>query len=52
MAKPIKLTPILKGKDAINFFIRLSDNKDKKVDVSVMNSIKESANKLKSILVK
>lgn len=51
MAKPIKLTPILKGKDAINFITRLNNNKDKKVEANVLSSIKNSANKLKSILV-
>jgi hypothetical protein len=49
MAKPIKNTPVLEGKDAINFFIQLEENKDKKVDKARLLAIRESAQQLKSI---
>ena len=32
MAKPIKNTPVLKGKDAINFYAKIEENRSKKVD--------------------
>lgn len=50
MAKPIKHTPILKGKDAINFFIEMDKNKNKKIDNAFVASILKDAAKLKSIL--
>jgi len=50
MAKPIKNTPVLKGKDAINFLTNLDSNKGKKVDSSQLTSIQKNAQKLKSIL--
>jgi hypothetical protein len=49
MAKPIKNTPVLEGKDAINFFSKLQENKDKKVDKAYLLSIREEAKKLQSI---
>ena len=52
MAKPIKNTPVLTGKDAVNFFNNLDMNKDKKVDRGVILSIREAAKKMQSILVK
>jgi hypothetical protein len=50
MAKPIKSTPILKGKDAINFYAKLEENKSKKVDKATLLAIRESAMQLRSIL--
>jgi len=50
MAKPIKNTPILKGQDAINFFVNLDSNKNKKVDREQLASIRKSAQLLGSIL--
>jgi hypothetical protein len=50
MAKPIKNTPILTGRDAVNFFAKMEENKGKKVDASRLLSIREDAQKLKSIL--
>jgi hypothetical protein len=50
MAKPIKNTPILKGKDAINFYAKLEENKSKKVDKATLLAIRESAMQLRSIL--
>lgn len=52
MAKPIKNTPTLKGKDAINFYAKLEENRSKKVDRSYLMSIRHEAAKLKSILKK
>jgi hypothetical protein len=49
MAKPIKNTPVLEGKDAINFFKKLEENKDKKVDRARLLDIRESAQQLQSI---
>jgi len=50
VAKPIKNTPVLEGKDAINFFTKLEQNKDKKVDQVRLLAIRESARQLQSIL--
>lgn len=50
MAKPIKLTPIVTGKDAINFFAKMESNKSKIVDRGKVVSIREDAQKLKSLL--
>jgi len=50
MAKPIKNTPVLTGRDAVNFFAKIEENKDKKVDQSRLVSIREDAHKLRSIL--
>ncbi len=49
MAKPIKNTPVLEGKDAINFFTKLEENRDKKVDRARLLAIRESAQQLQSI---
>lgn len=51
MAKPIKNTPVLTGKDAVNFLNNLEQNKSKKVDKAYLLSIRENAKKLQSILV-
>lgn len=50
MAKPIKNTPLSKGKDAINFFVNIESNRNKKVDEAQLSSIQKSAQQLKSIL--
>jgi hypothetical protein len=49
MAKPIKNTPVLEGKDAVNFFAKIEENKDKKVDKAYLLSIRENARQLQSI---
>jgi hypothetical protein len=49
MAKPIKNTPVLEGRDAVNFFMKLEENKDKKVDRARLLAIRESAQQLQSI---
>jgi len=50
MAKPIKNTPVLKGKDAVNFYTQLEASRDKKVDRATLLAIRESAEQLRSIL--
>ncbi len=50
MAKPIKHTPIVKGNDAVNFFKLLEENKHKKIDKSIILSMRQNAQKLKSVL--
>lgn len=50
MAKPIKNTPVLKGKEAINFYNTINSNRDKKVSNDFLMAIKSDADKLKSIL--
>ncbi|HEY8687642.1 MAG TPA: hypothetical protein VIM07_00290 [Chitinophagaceae bacterium] len=50
MAKPIKHTPVLKGKDATNFYTKIEENRYKKVDADYLLSIRHEAQKLKSIL--
>jgi hypothetical protein len=49
MAKPIKNTPVLEGKDAINFFAKLEENRNKKVDRAHLLAIRESARQLRAI---
>lgn len=51
MVKPIKITPVLKGKDALNFFSKMEENKNKKVDKQYLESILQEAKKLQSIFV-
>lgn len=52
MAKPIKVTPVLKGKDAANFLKRVDENRAKKVSNDVLLDIREIAKEFKAILVK
>lgn len=52
MAKPIKITPVLKGEDAINFYKRLEANKEKKVSKEYLATIRESAKSLQARLKK
>lgn len=49
MAKPIKITPVLKGQDALNFHrsVRYSDTV--RVRKDVLLGIREDANKLKAL---
>jgi hypothetical protein len=49
MAKPIKETPVLHGKDAIRFAEAMKINSAKKVDSNVMAKMRESFNKIKAI---
>ncbi|MBS1519570.1 MAG: hypothetical protein JST50_01130 [Bacteroidetes bacterium] len=52
MAKPIKETPILKGKDAVTFFQNMKEAENKTVSAAELSRIKQEANKLKSLFVK
>lgn len=49
MAKLIKETPILRGKDAIRFFQHMKKAETEKVSPEIKERIKASYNKLKSI---
>ena len=49
MAKPIKETPILRGKDAVNFFSNMKEAENKKVSAAEINKIRSNADRLKSI---
>jgi hypothetical protein len=42
MAREIEVTPVIKGKDAVNFWKKLNENKNKKVDKSVLSRIEQS----------
>jgi len=49
MAKPIKETPILKGKDAVNFLQNMKEAENKTIPAEEIARIKVNAEKLKSI---
>ena len=49
MAKPIKITPVLKGQDAVNFHRNLKTSNAVKVSKDVLHAIREDADKLKSL---
>lgn len=49
MAKPIKETPILTGRDAVNFFNNMEKAKTEKVPDSVRQRMKSNYLKLKAI---
>jgi hypothetical protein len=49
MAKPIKETPILKGKDAERFVQEMEKSKTIKASAETINRIKANYNELKSI---
>ncbi|HEX7357939.1 MAG TPA: hypothetical protein VF270_09545 [Ignavibacteriaceae bacterium] len=51
MAKPIKITPVLKGKDAVNFLNKLDIQSHKKVSRDFLLSIRKDAQKLKAIYI-
>lgn len=42
MAKPIKNTPVLKGKEAINFSNKIAANTQKKVSLEELFAVRES----------
>jgi hypothetical protein len=50
MAKPIKHTPVLTGKAAINFLSKMKENKTKVAPQSYLSSIQDNAKQLQSIL--
>lgn len=49
MAKPIKITPVLKGDDAVNFFRSLRESDDRRVSKDALFIIRRDADKLKSL---
>jgi hypothetical protein len=49
MAKPIKETPILTGRDAVNFFQVMKASESKRVSPAELSKIKENAQRLKNI---
>lgn len=50
MAKPIKNTPVLKGKEAVDFYKTIDLNRDKKASIDSLTAIRTDANKLKELL--
>ena len=49
MAKPINITPVLRGKDAISFLLKIKANSTRKIKVATLRSISKDANALKAI---
>lgn len=49
MAKPINITPVLRGKDAISFLTKIKANSVRKVKVSTLQNISKDANALRVI---
>lgn len=52
MAKPIKETPVLKGKDAEKFVRQMEAAKGDSIDTKTMNRIKENYSKISSLVKK
>ena len=50
MAKPIKETPILKGKNAVNFLREVAKNPKQKVSAETTARIKSNFDRLKAIV--
>jgi hypothetical protein len=42
MARDIKTTPLIKGKDAVNFYKKLEESNTKKVDMATLHRIEQS----------
>ncbi len=49
MAKPIKITPVLKGEDAVNFYTSLEKSDKRKVSSDTILTIRKDADRLKSL---
>ncbi len=49
MARPIKETPVLTGKDAVRFVHEMKQNEGKKVDPKVRERMKQNFSKLQGI---
>lgn len=49
VAKPIKITPVLKGDDAVNFYRSLRESDEKRVSKDALFAIRRDADKLKSL---
>jgi len=52
MAKPIKETPILTGKDASNFMENMRSAKGKKISPAELSRMKENFRKIESLKTK
>ena len=52
MAKPIKETPVLKGKDAEKFAKQIEAAKGDSIDAKTMNRIQENYSKISSLIKK
>lgn len=50
MSKPIKETPVLRGKDASLFLSKMEQNKTRKIDPREVASIRSNAQKLRAVL--
>ncbi len=48
MARDIKTTPIIRGKDAVNFYKKLEENKNKKIDTVTMLRIEQNSQMIRS----
>jgi hypothetical protein len=42
MAREIKTTPVIRGKDAVNFYRKLDENRNKKADRETLLRIEQS----------
>lgn len=49
MAKPINITPVLRGKDAISFLTKIKANNTRKIKISTLQTIRKDANALRAI---
>jgi hypothetical protein len=47
MAREIKTTPVIRGKNALDFYKKLEANKNKKVEKSVLLRIRQSVDSFK-----
>jgi hypothetical protein len=53
MAKPIKITPVLRGQDALNFLSKIRIDKHQNSDSSSkLSEIKKDANRFKALIKK
>lgn len=52
MAKPIKITPTLKGKDAVRFLKQIEENKSNPKDNARLEQIRKDASILNSLFKK
>jgi hypothetical protein len=47
MAREIKTTPVIRGKNALDFYSKLEANRNKKVEKSVLSRIRQSVDSFK-----
>lgn len=50
MAKPIKETPILTGRDAVNFFQQMKKAESNKVSDAELAKVKQGADRIKALI--